>query len=207
MKTMQSMTDKLARFAFYCLILAAPACGGGSGGAAAPVAQPAGFEYRVPAERGDTWSVANAASQGVDESALEAMMDGILGGDFDVIDSIAIARGGKLVLDETIRTELAANDSDVSNTNPAIHAQFSVSKSITSLVVGIAIDEGYIGGVDVPYLGLFPYTDYANWDERKNDMTLQHVLAMQLGLRWNEWDPPYTSCHSARRWRTWCRCR
>jgi CubicO group peptidase (beta-lactamase class C family) len=187
------MTDKLARFAFYCLILAAPACGGGSGGAAAPVAQPAGFEYRVPAERGDTWSVANAASQGVDESALEAMMDGILGGDFDVIDSIAIARGGKLVLDETIRTELAANDSDVSNTNPAIHAQFSVSKSITSLVVGIAIDEGYIGGVDVPYLGLFPYTDYANWDERKNDMTLQHVLAMQLGLRWNEWDPPYTS--------------
>ena len=92
-----------------------------------------------------------------------------------------------------MRTALADNDAKVGNTNLAMHAQFSVSKSITSLVVGIAIDEGYLGGVDVPYLDLFPYTDYANWDERKNDITLHHVLAMQLGLQWNEWDPPYTS--------------
>jgi CubicO group peptidase (beta-lactamase class C family) len=41
-----------------------------------------------------------------------------------------------------------------------MHAQFSASKSITSLAVGIAIDEGYIDGVDTQYLSLFPYTDY-----------------------------------------------
>ena len=29
MTNLQSMTDKLARFAFYCLVTAAPACGGG----------------------------------------------------------------------------------------------------------------------------------------------------------------------------------
>ena len=74
-----------------------------------------------------------------------------------------------------------------------MHAQFSVSKSITSLVVGIAIDEGFIAGVGVPYLDLFPYIEYDNWDDRKNDLTLEHVLTMQLGLQWNEWDPPYSS--------------
>jgi hypothetical protein len=90
------MTDKLARFAFYCLILVAPVFGSGGGDAAptpapTPVPQPTGFEYRVPADRRDGWSVAPATEQGVDERALETMMDAMLEGEFDVIDSIAIS--------------------------------------------------------------------------------------------------------------------
>jgi hypothetical protein len=173
MTNMQSMTDKLARFAFYCLIMAAPACGGGGGGDVAPVPAPppTGFEYRLPADLGDGWSITHGENQGVDERALEAMMDAILEGQFEVIDSIAIAKGGALLLDETVRTALDRNDADVGNSNLAVH----------------------ISGVDAPYLGLFPYEEYDNWDERKNDITLHHVLAMQLGLQWNEWDPPYSS--------------
>jgi len=197
MTTPTAIADKAAKLIFYGLILAAPACGGSGGGDTAPnppgPPPPAGFIYEVPEDRGDTWTVAHASTQGVAAEALETMMDAVLAGNFDVIDSIAIARGGELVFDETIRTTLADNDAEVSNTELAIHAQFSVSKSITSLVVGIAIDEGYIEGVDVPYLDFFAYTDYANWDERKNDITLEHVLTMQLGLQWDESDPPYSS--------------
>lgn len=196
MMTPTAIADRAARLFFYALIMAAPACGGSGNGEvppAPPLPPPAGFTYQVPEDRGDTWPVAHASTQGIDAEALEAMMDTVLAGGFDVIDSIAIARGGELVFDETIRTELADNDAEVGNTELAMHAQFSVSKSITSLVVGIAIDEGYIAGVDVPYLSLFPYTEYGNWDERKNDITLEHVLTMQLGLQWNEFDPPYTS--------------
>lgn len=198
MTTLIAIADRAMKRLFYGLILLAPACGGGSSGGDAPPgppppSPPAGFVYEVPEDRGDTWSVAHASTQSVDVEALEAMMDAVLGDGFDVIDSIAIARGGQLIFDETIRTELADNDAEVDNTELAMHAQFSVSKSITSLVVGIAIDEGYIAGVDVPYLGLFPYTEYENWDGRKNDITLEHVLTMQLGLQWNEFDPPYTS--------------
>ena len=101
MTNMQSMTDKLARFAFYCLVMAAPACGGGGSDnvAPAPAPPPTGFEYRLPADLGDGWSITRGSNQGVDERALEIMMDAILEGRFDVIDSIAIAKGGALVLD------------------------------------------------------------------------------------------------------------
>lgn len=198
MTTLTAIADKAARLIFYGLILTAPACGGGSSGGDTvpnppPPLPPAGFVYEVPEDRGDSWTVAHASTQGVDAEALETMMDAVLAGDFDVIDSIAIARGGELIFDATVRTALADNDAEVSNTELDIHAQFSVSKSITSLVVGIAIDEGFIAGVEEPYLSFFPYNDYANWEERKDDITLEHVLTMQLGLEWDESDPPYSS--------------
>jgi len=195
MKTLYSNIDRAARALCFVLMAVAPACGGDGGDSAGtpPPPPPSGFEYRLPEDRGDTWPIASASAQGIDVTALEAMMDAVLAGDFDVIDSIAIARQGSLVLDETVRTELVDNDADVANMDLAMHAQYSVSKGITSLVVGIAIDEGYIAGVDTPYLDLFPYPEYANWDDRKGDITLHDVLAMQLGLQWNESDPPYSS--------------
>ena len=131
MMTPTSIADRSAKLFFYCLILTAPACGGGGGAAEPglqPPAAPAGFDYKVPEDRGDTWSVAGAAEQGIAVAALENMMDAILSGEFPAIDSIAIARGGQLVFDETIRTELARNDASVGNSNLAMHAQLSVSK-------------------------------------------------------------------------------
>ena len=194
MTFLPSMTAKVSRSFCYLLIVALSACGGGgSAQAPTPTPPPVGYVYQVPVDNGDTWPVANAVDQGVNPGLLEDMMDAVDAGQFAAIDSIAIARGGTLVFDETIRTALADNDSRVGNTNLAMHGQYSVSKSITSIVVGIAIDEGYISGVDVPYLSLFSYAGYDNWDERKNDMMLQDVLTMRLGLEWNEWDPPYTS--------------
>jgi CubicO group peptidase (beta-lactamase class C family) len=77
---------------------------------------------------------------------------------------------------------------------PSLEAMMdAVASGQFPVIDSIAIDAGHISGVDVPYLSLFSYSEYANWDERKNDITLEHVLTMQLGLQWNEWDPPYTS--------------
>jgi CubicO group peptidase (beta-lactamase class C family) len=171
------------------------ACGGGGGKGSAPpnIPPPAAYTYAPPAGQADGWSVASAAEQGMAIAGLETMMNDIRAGQYPNIDAVVIARNGALVFDETIRTTTDEEDRRVGNADPDVHTQFSATKSITSLVVGIAIDEGYIDGVDTPYLGLFPYTDYENWDERKSDITLHHVLAMQLGLAWNEWDPPYFS--------------
>ncbi len=168
-------------------------CGGGGSGSAPPPPPPAAYNYTQPADRGDGWGIASAADHGLPVAILENMMNDIRAGQFPNIDSIAIARNGVLIFDETIRTATAYDDGLIGSNDLSIHRQFSASKSIMSLIVGIAIDEGYITDVGVSYLGLFPYQSYQNWDVRKNDITLENVLGMRLGLAWDEWVLPYTS--------------
>jgi CubicO group peptidase (beta-lactamase class C family) len=177
-----------------CLAVASlPGCGNGSPAPVSGDAQGPGYIYRPPAQSGDSWSAARAGETGMSVGLLEDMMDAVLAGRFPVVDSIAIAHKGLLVFDEVVRTELDQADEHVNNTDLALHAQFSISKSFASALVGIAIDQGVFGGSDVPYLSLFPYGEYANPDPRKYAITLHDVLSMRLGLDWNEWEPPYSA--------------
>ena len=180
--------------AVLCVIfvfLALSACSrGGDDSSTAPPPPP--YSYQVPLDKGDGWSVANAGSLGLSVPLLESMIDA-MPAEFDIVDSIAVSYQGKLVLDETLRAELSDFDAWVGNTDPGMHILFSASKSIASIAIGIAIDQGFIANVDVPYLSLFPYSSYDNWDARKDDLLLEDVLTMRLGIDWNEWDPPYSS--------------
>jgi CubicO group peptidase (beta-lactamase class C family) len=176
--------------------LLAAACGGGGPGGPAPLPSPPPpppFAYQPPADTGDLWLTAAASEGGMSETLLEEMMHAVQAGDYPLLDSIAVAHQGKLVFHETIRTTLNTFDDWVDNADLALHVQFSVSKSLASVLVGIAIDQGVFAGTEVPFLSLFDYPAYDNWDPRKNDITLGHVLKMRLGLEWNEWDPDYSN--------------
>ena len=61
---------------------------------------------------------------------------------------------------------------------------FSVTKSITSLLVGIAIDEGYIKSVHDFVTDYIP--ELKNGDSRFQKLTIEHLLNMQAGLRFSE---------------------
>ena len=68
----------------------------------------------------------------------------------------------------------------------------STSKSVTSAILGIAIDKGYIEGVDVPISTYFPQI-LESGSEYKNQLTIWHLLTHTTGLNasdtanWNEW--------------------
>jgi len=173
-------------------LLMLAACGQPSGDRSAAPKPPIDYVYRRPADTGDGWATADAGEEGMLVSLLEDMIDATRE-EFDIVDSVAVAYRGKLVLHEVLRTALNPFDADVNNTNPDMHVLFSASKSLASLAVGVAIDEGIFSGVDQPYLSLFPYGSYANWDERKAQIVLEDILTMRHGLDWNEWDPPYSS--------------
>jgi len=184
------------------LFMLLSACGGGSDNAANPGNGSGGgagtaYTYQPPADLSDGWTVGDAGAHGMSVQRLEDMMDAIGRSEYPIIDSIAIASQGTLVFDETVRTQLDDKDSWVVNDDPSMHAQFSASKSIASILVGIAIDLGDISGVDTPYLSFFDYPNYENWDERKNQITLHHVLTMRLGLQWDEWNPSYSDPNNA----------
>ncbi len=58
----------------------------------------------------------------------------------------------------------------------------SVSKTILSALIGIAIDEGYLEGPDQPIAPFFEQYLTSNDDPRKRDITIGHLLAMKSGL-------------------------
>ncbi|MEX3008415.1 serine hydrolase domain-containing protein [Hoeflea sp. TYP-13] len=72
-----------------------------------------------------------------------------------------------------------------------LHDLRSVSKSIVSLLYGIALADGLVPGPDEPLMAQFPeYADLAN-DPERQAITIRDVLTMQMGTAWNE-DLPYT---------------
>ena len=64
---------------------------------------------------------------------------------------------------------------------------FSVAKSFTSALIGIAIDEGYIKSLDEPITTYLP--ELAKRDPRFNEITIRHLLLMSSGLEYVEFRP------------------
>ena len=68
-----------------------------------------------------------------------------------------------------------------------MHSIQSITKTITSIVFGVAITRGdFHSPLDTPVLNWFDETTVLNVDDRKRQMTLRHVLTMTTGLEWEE---------------------
>jgi CubicO group peptidase (beta-lactamase class C family) len=117
------------------------------------------------------WRIATPESQGVDSQKLVNMLDLIWEREYRV-DSVLVIRNGYLVLEAYGYPYNAGLE----------HNLYSCSKSIISALVGIAIDKGYIKGVNQPLLEFFPERVAENLDANKKAMTLEHVLMMATGL-------------------------
>ncbi|WP_249871788.1 serine hydrolase domain-containing protein [Oceanobacillus saliphilus] len=61
------------------------------------------------------------------------------------------------------------------------HKIYSVTKSILSALIGIAIDKGYIEHVNTPIINYFPRL---NKDIENQKITIKHLLTMTSGLHW-----------------------
>jgi len=59
---------------------------------------------------------------------------------------------------------------------------FSMAKSIVSLLIGVAIDEGKISSVNDPVYKYIPEFK----DENRKNITIRHLLTMSSGLEWDE---------------------
>lgn len=117
------------------------------------------------------WRAATPESQGMDSALLLEMMEVIWQNDMK-IDSVLVVRNGYIVLDAY---GYPREESDSPNI-------FSCSKSVTSALIGVAIDKGDIKGVHQPVLEFFPDRVAKNVDDDKKAMTLENLLTMSSGL-------------------------
>jgi len=90
------------------------------------------------------------------------------------IDSISVYRNGYLVADYYFNP-LYPRDTP--------HIIHSATKSIMSALIGIAIEQGHIESVDVPFVEFFPDKQDAITDERMREITLKDLLSMETGIR------------------------
>jgi len=127
-----------------------------------------------------TWRTANPQDVGIDKSRLDDLAEKIRSRRIAELNGLVVIRHGYVVLEQY------ANGSSASQA----HEMQSVTKSVTSLLVGIAIDQGKIPSVDGKVLSFFPeYTDIRNMDQRKQNVTIKSLLMMESGI--NFYEDPY----------------
>ncbi len=126
----------------------------------------------------DRWTRSAPAEQGLDAGILSDLVARIgKGEDYPDIHSLLIVRNGFLVVEEYF----AGYDAD------DLHTIQSVTKSVTSALIGIAIDQGKIRGVNEKVLGFFPeHRDAGDGDARKAALTIEHLLTMRTGTDFHE---------------------
>ena len=126
---------------------------------------------------GARWRKASPAEVGVDARALSGLVAQLRSGSLGAEHALVVVRNGYVIADEYFGGWM----------EDSIHTEQSVTKSVTSLVTGIAIARGDLRGVDQPLVDLLArYAPIANLDERKRALTVGDVLTMRTGLDWNE---------------------
>ncbi|MGE5140760.1 MAG: serine hydrolase, partial [Rudaea sp.] len=133
----------------------------------------------LPAAAADYWPTAawrtsTAEDQGMSSRQLASLLDTIQSESL-AVHSVTVVRHGYIVLDAywyPYRPGLK-------------HELESCTKSVMSALTGIAIDRGYIHGVDSRVADLLAMQLPADTDPRKSDIALKHLLTMSSGLEWS----------------------
>ena len=97
-------------------------------------------------------------------------------GAFNDMDSVLVTRHGRIVLEATYAPFRAGLK----------HRVYSVTKSVISTLVGMALGDGLLDSTDRRVVDFFADRTIANLDDAKKAITVQHLLDMTSGLAWQE---------------------
>jgi CubicO group peptidase (beta-lactamase class C family) len=130
----------------------------------------------TPEQREDGWIVSSLEEQEMDAELIGQASWEIQNGDFEEVHGLLIVRHEKLVFEEYYWEE---HDSDF------LHNLNSITKSITSAAIGIAVDQGLISDAHQKIVDFFPdHADLINLDLQKREIELWHLLTMSAGFEW-----------------------
>ena len=116
------------------------------------------------------WPKSTPEEQGMDSAKLVDLIDRVVA--TSGIDSVMVLRNGYVVLDAVVYP-FGWDDP---------HIVHSVTKSVVATLIGMAIDQGLLAGVDQPVVDVLAGAAPEIVDERKADMTVADLLTMTTGL-------------------------
>ena len=165
--------------------------------------------------RAAAWPTATPAAVGLDARVLDSLDAEIRAGRYGNVDRVLVIRHGKVAFDRRYPRDYARVYGDSAKHGRALHAHDdagpynyfadwwhpyyrrgdlhtlqSVTKTVTSMVIGAAVTRGEFPSLDTPVLSFFDSGTVRNVDDRKRRMTVRHLLTMTAGFDWDE-NRPY----------------
>lgn len=147
------------------------------------------------------WARVDPVSLGLDQEAIEKLSGEIEAGQHGNIDSMTIIRNGQVAFEQHYEWDYAAQHKGFNYPSPSpwdyfnedaypfhgdtdLHSLQSVSKSVMSALIGIAIERGELPETDATLGQLLPHREFA--DPAVKAVTLENVLTMTAGIDWEE---------------------
>ncbi len=125
---------------------------------------------------GDDWSVSTPAAQGLDPMQVAELYYNAA--KLETIYGLLVIKDGYLVAEKYFN-EGSADE---------LSKRASVTKSYTSALVGIALEQGYLSSVEQKMLDFFPDIAGGITDPRKEQIAIRQMLQMRAGYPWEETD-------------------
>lgn len=119
------------------------------------------------------WQVSTPEEEGMDSTALARLVQTV---GARRQDSLLVIRRGRIVVEAYYAPYTAGIPHDLR----------SVTKSVVSTLIAIAVRQGLIDTVEQPVVALFPDKQIANLDDNKKSITIQNLLDMNSGIAWRE---------------------
>jgi CubicO group peptidase (beta-lactamase class C family) len=143
----------------------------------------------APLEAEGEWPTGSPEEAGLDAALLCSLNEALDKSPEMNVHAVVVVRDGKLVYERYLTGEDQrwGRKLGVTSYTPQMqHDVRSISKSVVSLLFGIALDRGLIASIDDPVFSYFPDYDALRTPE-KDRIQLRHLLTMTSGLAWDEW--------------------
>ncbi|MGH9392450.1 MAG: serine hydrolase domain-containing protein, partial [Vicinamibacteria bacterium] len=153
------------------------------------------------------WKASTPEAEKVDAAVLEALHQELASGKHGYVDGMLVIRNGRVVFEKSYSHDYdrlfeGKGEPGLYNyydpewhpyyRKGPLHTMQSVSKSVTSALIGIAKQKGAIRELDAPVLPLFESFRTRGDDPRWRALTLRHLLTMTSGIEWDETTIDYT---------------
>ena len=166
-----------------------------------------------------SWETSTFEDEGLKRESMDSILIGIENGIYGNVDQLLLIKNGKLILNQSFANDYEQISKGKSGIlgcgfatctdstsfgdynyyhpkwhpyyqNQKVHSLQSVTKSIASLMIGVAIKEGHISNTDTKVLNFFEDYDLSKANDLLKTATLENLLTMQFGMEWHENDRP-----------------
>jgi len=159
------------------------------------------------------WLVSTPAFQQMSADLLKAFDTEIAAGKYGYVDEMIVTRHGSIVYNKAFKhdyhklyRERARKPGGLNRLHPTsqynyynpwwhpfyrganLHSLQSVTKSVVSVIIGVAVARNEFPDISTTVLSFFDSTKVRNIDDRKRRMTIRHLLTMTGGFEWEEWN-------------------